>query len=195
MKNLAIFISILAATSAYAGGSNSQRNTADSKVVATSDSTAAATNAGNTQAITFTSPENTTTHQIIEGSTKTEVSGSQTLKNTPSVSGPPLVSSNDTCMGSSSGSVNAPGIGIGLGTTWTDGNCKMLKNAREMWNMGMRAAALALMCKDPDNREALEVTGFECPSRKDNKVVSPTVNTESRDPIVRRRMGLAPLSE
>lgn len=89
--------------------------------------------------------------------------GTQKIKNTPSVSGPPLTSSNDTCMGSASGSVNAPGFGLSVGKTYTDDNCVMLKNSRELWNMGMKAASMALMCMDRNNREALEMTGFECP--------------------------------
>lgn len=100
-------------------------------------------------------------------------SGTTTLRNVPSVGGPPLVSSNDTCMGSVSGGINIPGLGIGGGTTVIDSNCKLLKNARELWNMGMRAAALALMCKDPDNREALEVTDYKCPAEKKAVVIDP----------------------
>lgn len=86
------------------------------------------------------------------------------IKNTPNVNAPPLVSSNDTCMGSTSGSLNIAGVGFGGGSTWVDQNCKMLKNSRELWNMGMRGAALALMCTDKDNREALAQTGFACPA-------------------------------
>lgn len=89
--------------------------------------------------------------------------GSQTIKNTPSVSGPNLTSSNDTCMGAASGSANVPGIGLSFGKTYTDDNCVMLKNSRELWNMGMKAASMALMCMDKNNRTALELTGFTCP--------------------------------
>jgi len=124
-------------------------------------SVAGASNLGNSQNITFTSPSEV--HSV------TTIDGTQTIKNVPSVSGPPLTTSNDTCMGSSSGSANAPGIGISIGSTWTDKNCKMLKNARELWNMGMKGAAMALMCKDPDNREALELTGYVCPSASTKK--------------------------
>lgn len=88
-----------------------------------------------------------------------------TIKNVPSVNGPNLTTSNDTCMGSTSGSVNIAGLGIGGGSTWTDANCKRLKNARELWNMGMKAASLALMCGDADNKEALELTGYVCPTK------------------------------
>ena len=104
---------------------------------------------------------------IINGETARAVAATtQTIKNTPSVSGPALSSSNDTCMGSTSGSANVPGIGVSFGTSWVDDNCKMLKNSRELWNMGMKAASLALMCTDAANKEALELTGFVCPKRQ-----------------------------
>lgn len=119
-----------------------------------------------------------------------------TIKNTPSVSGPALVSSNDTCMGSTSGSANVPGIGIGFGTNWVDENCKMLKNSRELWNMGMKGAAMALMCNDKANREALELTGFECPqTTRDRKVAEAQASKqEITDPIIRARLGMPELT-
>jgi hypothetical protein len=143
-------------------------------------------NTGVSQANIFTAPTETTA----------------TIKNVPSVNGPPLTTSNDTCMGSTSGSVNGPGFGIGLGTTWTDDNCLMLKNSRELWNMGMKAASMALMCTDHRTRKALEVTGFKCPNQLDGspKVADAggpaTVATGEKytDPIIRARLGLPPLA-
>lgn len=103
----------------------------------------------------------------------------QRIENVPSVDGPPLTSSNDTCMGSISGSVNFAGFGAGAGRTIIDENCVMLKNSRELWNMGMRSAALARMCMDNKNREALEMTGFVCPQtiRDRARVVTAPVST------------------
>ena len=143
-------------------------------------------------------PTDTTTRVVYSGGTESvsrQEFGTQVIKNTPSVSGPALTSSNDTCMGSTSGSANVPGIGIGFGTSWVDTNCKMLKNGRELWNMGMKAAAMALMCTDGANREALELTGFECPqTARDRKnattTASASASNEPTDPIVRNRMGL-----
>jgi hypothetical protein len=80
--------------------------------------------------------------------------------------GPALTSSNDTCMGSTSAGVQGMSVGVSIGTTWEDHNCKMLKNSREMWNMGMRGAAIKLLCSDPDNRFALESTGVDCGETK-----------------------------
>ena len=130
------------------------------QIAANSGSTASsrsnATNAGNAQNITFTNPADSTT----------TLNGSTTIRNVPAMGTTLLTTSNDTCMGSTSGSVVMAGFGIGGGSTYVDNDCKRLKNAREFWNMGMKAASLALMCNDPDNRQALEVTGYACPAKK-----------------------------
>lgn len=158
----------------------------------TATSQSAASNQGNSQNITFSAPSTTnnnvttssvgsmtingetTQRSLLLGGTDSSMKyeygdQTQTIRNTPSVSGPPLVSSNDTCMGSASGSANVPGFGISLGKTYTDNNCVMLKNSRELWNMGMKAAAMALMCTDASNKEALELTGFVCPTKKNTQ--------------------------
>jgi hypothetical protein len=75
----------------------------------------------------------------------------------------PLTSAMDTCMGSSSGGAAGPGFSFSVGSTWTDKNCLMLKNAREMWNMGLKDAAVARLCMDPDNHEAIKMSGAVCP--------------------------------
>lgn len=160
------------------GNSSTNNPSSNSTNSNTANAGSTASNSGNTQLIQFITPQPTTEQTAAQAraaqalqATPTSAtidenvnySGTQTIKNVPSVNGPPLTTSNDTCMGSMSGSVNGPGFGFGLGSTWTDRNCVMLKNAREMWNMGMKAAAMALMCTDGNNRMALEITGFVCP--------------------------------
>jgi hypothetical protein len=127
----------------------------------------------------------------------------QKIRNTPSVSAAALTSSNDTCMGSVSAGGSGPGFSLTVGSTYKDDNCVMLKNSRELWNMGFKAAALALMCTDAANRRALEVTGYECPTGKAPVVVVTTTGAapvvteqaEPTDPYVRRRMGLPAVRE
>jgi hypothetical protein len=155
MKTLFSLVLMLSAINSYADTTSSQQDQQ-----ANSSSSSGSNNAGNAQSLTYNQAAS-----IIPDSTSAHVtySGSQTVRNVPSVSGQSLTTSNDTCMGSSSGSANGPGFGVSIGSTWSDANCKLLKNSRELWNMGMRAAALALMCKDSDNREALEITGYLCP--------------------------------
>lgn len=175
-------------TPVQAGNSAQQEQKQDQQSV----SAASSVNAGNNQYVIFNGPE--------KSEAKVEYSGTQTVKNVPSVGGPPLTSSNDTCMGSTSGSVNVAGFGGSYGTTWTDENCVMLKNSREMWNMGFRAAALARMCMDELNRDAFDLTDLECPQvkrEKSKKVTTTASNSvehpEVTDPIVRQRMGYKPL--
>ena len=121
----------------------------------TASSRSNSTNAGNAQNITFTNPADSTT----------TLNGSTTIRNVPAMGTTLLTTSNDTCMGSTSGSVVMAGFGIGGGSTYVDDDCKRLKNSRELWNMGMKAASLALMCDDDNNRRALEVTGYACPAK------------------------------
>lgn len=208
MNKILLMAAVFLCSNAFAGDTQSQGTSSS----ANTNSTAAASNQGNSQAITFTAPANTTNSQSITtngtqtvnqniGGTQTQdvnYSGTQTVKNVPSVSGPNLTSSNDTCMGSTSGSANGPGFGISVGSTWTDTSCVRIKGAREIWNMGMKAAALAMLCKDPEIHDALEDTGYTCPTHKKNSQVSTVTTTKSGqdasysgdDPITRYRMGI-----
>jgi hypothetical protein len=106
-----------------------------------------------------------TTEQVLSGTRtdRIEYSGTTTVKNVPAMNAPPLVSSNDTCMGSWSAGVAVAGFGASGGNTYTDEHCKRIKMSRELWNKGMKAASLALDCMDKEAREALEITGFVCP--------------------------------
>ncbi|WEE79776.1 GcrA family cell cycle regulator [Comamonas testosteroni] len=117
------------------------------------------------QKITTSGTTTQNLNNTVSGTSKNivEYTGTYTMKNVPSVNGPNLTTSNDTCMGSSSGSANGPGFGVSFGTTWTDEHCKRLKMSRELWNKGMKAASLAMDCMDPAARVALEITGSKCP--------------------------------
>lgn len=107
---------------------------------------------------------------------------------------PSLSSGVDTCMGSTSGAVSSAVIGIAMGSTYIDRNCQTLKNSRELWNMGQRAAALARMCMDDLNREAMELSGYECPQTTKAKANAAIVDAQTTDPYIRSRLGLTPLN-
>jgi hypothetical protein len=74
-----------------------------------------------------------------------------------------LGSADDTCMGSSGAGGQGAAFGFSLGSTWTDENCKMLKNARELKSHGHHAAAKARLCMDENNALAFELAGEPCP--------------------------------
>ena len=200
MKTLLITAALLMSTSVFAADTVTTGCAPGSTTCAAANSISSsgseASNQGNSQQITFTSPPTQTQTQIIQGGTEStmhQTFGTQTIKNTPSVSGSPLTSSNDTCMGSASGSANVPGIGLSFGKTYTDDNCVMLKNSRELWNMGMKAASMALMCMDKNNRDALEITGYVCPQSARTQASAKA--GEPTDPYIRARMGLPALKE
>jgi len=166
MKKL-IFLALLG-VSAVAFAQQTNTNTGANNGSTSSAMTSAQ---GNSQSVTFSSPAtvNTTmtSNQNVNntGATTNTVDyrGSYTIKNVPSVNGPNLTTSNDTCMGSTSASANGAGVGLSFGTTWTDEHCKRLKMSRELWNKGMKAASLAMDCMDPAAMAALEMTGTKCP--------------------------------
>lgn len=171
-KVKSMLVALFAATTSLCVFAQTVPNSS-SQSTSTSQTQSEASNAGNNQTINLSlqtpsgvagpasagSSEQASTQNVNYG-------GTQTVRNVPSMNSAPLTSSNDTCMGSASGAVAAPGLGISLGKTYVDDNCVMIKNARELWNMGMKGAAMARMCMDKDNREALELTGFVCPQTK-----------------------------
>jgi len=177
MKKIATLVALLAVSgAAFADGQTQSSNSS-------SGSNAASVNAGNAQSISFSTPANTTavvTEGVTANTTATVNSTStvngvttqhetiggtttENIKNVPNVTVSNLTTSNDTCMGSVTAGGSAVGFGLSFGTTHIDQNCVMLKNSRELWNMGFRAAAMARMCMDKANKEALELTGFTCP--------------------------------
>jgi len=99
------------------------------------------------------------------------VSDSTVRYATSSAFGPALTSSNDTCMGSSSLGATGMSFGVSLGSTWTDKNCVMLKNARELWNQGKHPAAMALLCTDDDINYSISVSGGIMDRRKDGSII------------------------
>ena len=74
-----------------------------------------------------------------------------------------LTTSNDTCMGSTGLGVQGMQFGFSIGSTWTDSNCIMLKNSRELKMQGHSKAAKARLCMDSDNAMAFELAGTPCP--------------------------------
>ncbi len=74
-----------------------------------------------------------------------------------------LTTSNDTCMGSTGLGVQGMQFGFSIGSTWTDSNCIMLKNSRELKMQGHDKAAKARLCMDSDNAMAFELAGEPCP--------------------------------
>lgn len=82
----------------------------------------------------------------------------------PSAISPSINTSNsDLCTIGVSGAVQTQILGISAGGTFTEENCQRLKNAKVLYDMGMKVAAVSVMCEDPNVFDAMMNAGTPCP--------------------------------
>tara|TARA_R110002074_G_scaffold371883_4_gene547165 strand:+ start:94 stop:624 length:531 start_codon:yes stop_codon:yes gene_type:complete len=88
-----------------------------------------------------------------------------TLKSPPpSAISPSLGGSNsDSCTVGVAGAVQTQILGISAGTTSRDLNCERLKNAKTLYDMGMKVAAVSVLCQDLRVFDAMLMAGTPCP--------------------------------
>ena len=88
-----------------------------------------------------------------------------TLKSPPpSAISPSLGGSNsDSCTVGVAGAVQTQILGISAGTTTRDLNCERLKNAKTLYDMGMKVAAVSVLCQDLRVFDAMIMAGTPCP--------------------------------
>lgn len=72
-------------------------------------------------------------------------------------------SNSDLCTIGASASVQTQILGISAGGTYTEENCKRLKNAKVLYDMGMKVAAVSTMCQDDNVFKAMMNAGTPCP--------------------------------
>ena len=82
----------------------------------------------------------------------------------PSAISPNISATNsDLCTVGVSGAVQTQILGISTGRTVRDMNCEKLKNAKTMYDMGMKVAAVSVMCQDERVFDAMLNAGTPCP--------------------------------
>ena len=88
-----------------------------------------------------------------------------TVKSPPPTAIAPAITSinNDLCTVGASGAVQTQILGMSFGTTTTDKNCERLKLAKNLYDMGMKVAAVSTLCQDPRVFEAMNNAGTPCP--------------------------------
>lgn len=69
----------------------------------------------------------------------------------------------DLCTIGVAGAVQTQILGISAGTTFTEENCIRLKNAKTLYDMGMKVAAVSVMCQDSKVFQAMMHAGTPCP--------------------------------
>ena len=70
---------------------------------------------------------------------------------------------NDLCTVGASGAVQTQILGISVGSTFTEENCLRLKNAKFLYDSGMKVASVSLMCQDQKVFDAMMMAGTPCP--------------------------------
>ena len=78
---------------------------------------------------------------------------------TPSIN----ASISDLCTVGVAGAVQTQILGISGGTTVTDENCERLKLSKTIYDMGMKVAAVSIMCQDKRVFDAMKMAGTPCP--------------------------------
>ena len=88
-----------------------------------------------------------------------------TVKSPPPSAISPSINGNnaDLCTIGVSGAVQTQILGISAGKTVRDMNCERLKLSKTMYDMGMKVAAVSIMCQDPRVFDAMEMAGTPCP--------------------------------
>ena len=136
-------------------------------------------NGATTNTQTTTSGSNTTiSGGYSQESTTTYASGSSsnstTTNNTNAYSGDTRVTSQssapsmsamsqDLCVVGMSGGVSTFGLGVSAGTYRTDENCERIKLSKVLNDLGMKVAAVSILCQDPRVFFAMEQSGTPCP--------------------------------
>ena len=145
MKLLLILLTLIISTAAYANDDDIIRTDTNSTVTSDGSMTTDSTVTSN-------------------GSMETTIKSPPPSAISPQISG----SNSDLCTVGVAGAVQTQILGISAGRTVRDMNCEKLKNAKVMYDMGMKVAAVSVMCQDERVFDAMLNAGTPCP--KDGKV-------------------------
>jgi hypothetical protein len=148
IRLLFIFVISLFITSAYSN--TTQNNTSGSNTSITGGYTSSATNTYQSG-----SSNNTTT---------TNNSTSNIRSAPPTASAPSVTNAgSDVCLAGASAGIQTFGIGVSGGKSFRDKNCERIKLSRELNSLGMKVAAVAILCQDERVFFAMEQAGTPCP--------------------------------
>jgi len=116
------------------------------------------------------SQESTTTYQSGSSSSTTSTTNNSTnntssLKDQQNTASAPSMSamSQDVCAVGISGGLQYPGIGMSFGKHMIDENCERIKLSKVLNDLGMKVAAVSILCQDPRVFFAMEQSGTPCP--------------------------------
>ena len=116
-------------------------------------------------AIKFAHADPIVTQSTSNSTVTTTTKGETTVKSPPPSAITPSInaSNSDLCTVGVAGAVQTQILGISGGTTVTDENCERLKLSKTIYDMGMKVAAVSIMCQDKRVFDAMKMAGTPCP--------------------------------
>ena len=113
----------------------------------------------------YTSTATTTYQSGSSSNTTTNSTTNSNIKSAPPTAAAPTVtnSGSDVCLAGASAGVQTFGIGVSAGKSFRDKNCERIKLSRELNSLGMKVAAVAILCQDPRVFASMEHAGTPCP--------------------------------
>ncbi len=96
---------------------------------------------------------------------ETTSNSTTTIKSPPPTAVAPAITTinNDVCATAASGAVQTQILGISMGGTTRDMNCERIKLSKNLYDMGMKVAAVATLCQDDRVFKAMLDAGTPCP--------------------------------
>ena len=113
----------------------------------------------------YTSSATNTYQSGSSNNTTTTNNSTSNIKSAPPTAAAPNVtnSGSDVCLAGASAGVQTFGVGISGGKSFRDKNCERIKLSRELNTLGMKVAAVAILCQDERVFFAMEQAGTPCP--------------------------------
>ena len=117
------------------------------------------------QEVTTPDPVPIVTESTTNSTVTTNSTSETTLKSPPPSAISPTIntSNSDLCTFGVAGAIQTQILGLSTGTQVRDMNCEMLKNAKTLYDMGMKVAAVSTMCQDKRVFDAMMMAGTPCP--------------------------------
>jgi hypothetical protein len=105
------------------------------------------------------------TDSTSRSTTESTSNSTTTVKSPPPTAVAPAVTTinNDVCATAASGAVQTQILGISMGGTVRDMNCERIKLSKNLYDMGMKVAAVATLCQDDRVFQAMLDAGTPCP--------------------------------
>ena len=113
----------------------------------------------------YTSSASNTYQSGSSNNTTTTNNSTSNMRSAPPTAAAPNVtnSGSDVCLAGASAGIQTFGVGVSAGKSFRDKNCERIKLSRELNTLGMKVAAVAILCQDERVFFAMEQAGTPCP--------------------------------